>query len=303
MEAKQKFRIAGIGEILWDIYREKRFLGGAPANVAIHSRQLGDEGLIASRIGDDGMGRELIRALNRKHISKEYLQIDKRKGTGTVFIELQVSGEPIFRCGEDVAFDYLEFTPALERLKQKADAIVFSSLGQRNSVARDTIQQVLHDFQGLKVFDVNSSSRSVAFGEAIKLSMAQAQVVKVSASELNLLKKIFHREGDRTLDFCRDMMDSYGIQMFAITSGCEGASLVSRDEIVREAALPIEARDTTGAGDAFTAGLVHKVLRKKPLEDVLAFANLLGAFICTLEGATPRFTAADIQAFSEGFAA
>ena len=303
MKTKQKFKIVGIGEILWDIYREERYLGGAPANVAIHSRQLGDEGLIVSRIGDDGMGRELIRALQEKRISKEYLQIDKRKGTGTVFIELQVSGEPTFRCSRDVAFDYLEYTPALEQLKQRVDAIVFSSLGQRNAAARDTIQHFLQDFEGLKVFDVNSSSRSANFEEIIKLSLAQADVVKASTAELNSLKKLFHREGDRSLDFSRDMMDFFDIGLFAITGGCEGATLISRDEMVQQPALPIEARDTTGAGDAFTAGLVHKYLRQASLDEILTFANLMGAFICTLQGATPTFTAADVQAFSKQFAA
>jgi len=303
MKTKQKFKIVGIGEILWDIYREERYLGGAPANVAIHSRQLGDEGLIVSRIGDDGMGRELIRALQEKRISKEYLQIDKRKGTGTVFIELQVSGEPTFRCSRDVAFDYLEYTPALEQLKQRVDAIVFSSLGQRNAAARETIQHFLQDFEGLKVFDVNSSSRSANFEEIIKLSLAQADVVKASTAELNLVKKLFHREGDRSLDFSRDMMDFFDIGLFAITGGCEGATLISRDEMVQQPALPIEARDTTGAGDAFTAGLVHKYLRQASLDEILTFANLMGAFICTLQGATPTFTAADVQAFSKQFAA
>ena len=303
MKAKRKFKIVGIGEILWDIYREKRYLGGAPANVAIHSRQLGDEGFIASRVGDDGMGRELIRALHAKFIGKEYLQIDKRKGTGTVFIELQVSGEPIFRCGRDVAFDYLEYTPALEQLKLKADAIIFSSLGQRNSVSRNAIQQFLQDFKGLKIFDVNSTSYSSTFEEIIKLSLAQADVVKASTVELNLLKKIFHREGDRTLAFCRDLIDSYAIQLFAVTSGCEGAMLITQDDVVSQPALPIDARDTTGAGDAFTAGLVHKYLRKAPLAEVMSFASLMGALVCTLEGATPALSEADIQAFSERYAA
>ena len=45
--------IVGLGEVLWDIFPDERRLGGAPANVAFHVEVLGEEGVIASRVGSD----------------------------------------------------------------------------------------------------------------------------------------------------------------------------------------------------------------------------------------------------------
>ena len=119
--------IVGLGEVLWDIYREKRYVGGAPANVALHASYLGEQGVIASRIGNDGLGSELARTIASKGLSTDYLQIDKKKGTGTVVIRLDVRGVPSFICNEDVAFDYLEYTPDFGELAEKADAVVFGT--------------------------------------------------------------------------------------------------------------------------------------------------------------------------------
>ncbi|MGH7455649.1 MAG: PfkB family carbohydrate kinase, partial [bacterium] len=99
-QPKEKFTIVGIGEVLWDIYRDRRYLGGAPANFAIHAAQLGDEGLLVSRIGDDGMGRELIQALRQRRLPVEAIQIDEKKPTGTVMVSLDVKGVPSFRCSQ-----------------------------------------------------------------------------------------------------------------------------------------------------------------------------------------------------------
>ena len=49
----KKYRVAGLGEILWDLLPEGKQLGGAPANFAYHARALGTEGIVISAIGND----------------------------------------------------------------------------------------------------------------------------------------------------------------------------------------------------------------------------------------------------------
>src|SRR5260221_4760147 len=53
----------GLGELLWDLFPEGKQLGGAPANFAYMTRLLGDEGLVASRVGADALGRAAGRRL------------------------------------------------------------------------------------------------------------------------------------------------------------------------------------------------------------------------------------------------
>lgn len=283
----RKFKVVGIGEVLWDIYRESRFLGGAPANVAVHASQLGDDGIVVSRIGNDGMGNELIRALKEKGLSTEYLQVDQKKGTGTVHISLSVSGEPSFFCTEDVAFDYLQFTPRLKELAEQSDAVVFGTLAQRHAVSRQTIQQFLQHTKGMRVFDVNARHAGSGFQEIVQASLTLATVLKMNEVEIELLKQSFRKEGDGDVAFARYLIDRFDLEFVVLTQGVEGAAIVLENDLVVEKAPEIRVVDATGAGDAFTAALVHTHLRGLPPAPVLRFANAIAAFVCTQKGATP----------------
>ena len=49
--------MVGLGEVLWDLLPSGKVLGGAPANFAYMTSVLGDEGIVASRVGNDNLGR------------------------------------------------------------------------------------------------------------------------------------------------------------------------------------------------------------------------------------------------------
>ena len=52
----EKFLVIGLGEVLWDLLPSGKVLGGAPTNFAYMSTALGDEGVVASRIGNNSLG-------------------------------------------------------------------------------------------------------------------------------------------------------------------------------------------------------------------------------------------------------
>ena len=92
----KKLNVLGIGELLWDIFNDSRKPGGAPANVAFHLNQLGMNGIIASRIGEDSLGEEIQKFLMEMGISVSFLQHDSNHPTGTVTVELDQSGCRLF---------------------------------------------------------------------------------------------------------------------------------------------------------------------------------------------------------------
>ena len=53
-------RLLAFGEILFDCYPDKRFLGGAPLNLAAHAVRCGAEAFLLSAVGKDKAGREAI---------------------------------------------------------------------------------------------------------------------------------------------------------------------------------------------------------------------------------------------------
>jgi sugar/nucleoside kinase (ribokinase family) len=73
----------------------------------------------------------------------------------------------------------------------------------------------------------------------------------------------------------------------AVTTGAEGASWVSRDGVVSVPSTPSECVDSTGAGDAFDAGLLVALLAGKAPEECLRAGTRLGAKAVGQVGAQP----------------
>jgi hypothetical protein len=72
----KKHTIIGLGELLWDVFPQRKELGGAPANFAYMTSLLGDEGVVASRVGRDRLGNSAARRLAKLGLSQEVLQLE-----------------------------------------------------------------------------------------------------------------------------------------------------------------------------------------------------------------------------------
>src|SRR5271163_3128920 len=80
--------VVGLGELLWDMLPEGKQLGGAPANFSVMSARLGNRGVIASRLGDDALGREARKRLARLPADVDSIQKDAKHPTGSVSVTL-----------------------------------------------------------------------------------------------------------------------------------------------------------------------------------------------------------------------
>src|SRR6478736_6873891 len=78
----------GLGEVLWDILPTGRVLGGAPANFAYMTNVLGDQGIVASSVGDDELGREACQLLQKLGLNTSYLQRDNLHETGIATVTI-----------------------------------------------------------------------------------------------------------------------------------------------------------------------------------------------------------------------
>lgn len=123
---ENKGYIVGIGEALWDVLPEGKKLGGAPANFAYHVSQFGLPGYAVSALGDDELGRELLRRLEERGLSCDMARVPYP--TGTVQVEIDVNGVPQYDIRRDVAWDHIPMTPGLEALARETRAVCFGSL-------------------------------------------------------------------------------------------------------------------------------------------------------------------------------
>ena len=291
-------KIVGLGEILWDVYPDEKHLGGATSNVAFHAGNLGEEPIVVSRIGSDPPGDALLGEMESRGYLTAYIQRDSVKPTGSVRIDLDEKGVPSFICGEDEAFDYLQWTTDLAHLASQADAVFFGILAQRLPVSRQTIQSFLNAAdRALKIFDPNLREIPEDFFPVLEASFQKADILKLNEDEEQMLGQFYRKEALSRKEFLVWLLEKFHLKAVCLTLGERGAFCQTERESVYSPGYSILPVDTTGSGDAFIAALVVQWLRKKTLLQVLDFANAVGAFVATQKGAVPKYSTADIQEF------
>ena len=286
--ATTKFTTVGLGELLWDVFPNSRQLGGAPANFAYMTNLLGDEGVVASRIGSDALGDEAKRWLEQMGLDTSWVQCDATHRTGVVLVKVDAQGQPTFEIAQPVAWDFLEWSASWQRLARRADAVCFGSLAQRSPQSRETTHSFLNTIrpETTRVFDVNLRQ---AFYSAQILSDAakHADILKLNHDELPTLVQLlgvpFHDEESAA----QWLLNTFHIKLVCLTRGARGSLLVSEYAKHEHPGVPVQVADTVGSGDAFTAALVYHYLRRAPLEQMNEAANRMGSWVASQTGATP----------------
>jgi fructokinase len=282
------YTIVGIGELLWDRLPEGEQLGGAPANFAYHASLFGSRAGVLSRVGKDRLGDRALDRLRSLRLPADFVQLDEARATGTVVVEVDASGQPDFIITEEVAWDYLEFTPQWQALAAGADAVCFGTLAQRSPASRQTIRRFIGATRkdALLIFDINLR-RPFYTREIILESFALARLAKINRDELAQLAAMFELSGSSEIEMARRLLGEFALELVCITRGSQGSLLVSRAEAVEHPGFAVDVVDTVGAGDAFTAALAFHYLSRAPLAVINRAANLMGATVAGHAGATP----------------
>jgi len=276
------FTIVGLGEILWDFLPTGRQLGGAPTNFAYMSHLLGNRAVVASRLGKDDLGAEATERLKSLGIDASHLQRDASHPTGTVAVEVRRGGQPRFTIQENVAWDFLQWSPSWKKLATIADAVCFGTLAQRSPQSRRTIMQFLKHTKAVRVFDVNLRQHFYST-DVVRGSIALATIVKMNDTELPIVLKLLGLPQDKNP---RRLLD-LGPKLVCVTRGSRGSVLFTRRQTVEHPGFRVRVADTVGAGDAFTAGLAHEYLRGSSPEHMSDTANRLGSWAAAQSGGTP----------------
>jgi fructokinase len=284
----KKYIVVGLGELLWDLLPAGKQLGGAPANFAYITSLLGDKGIPASRLGEDALGAAALQRLRELGLSTEYIQKDAGHPTGTVQVEVDSAGQPRFEISESVAWDFLQWTRQWQTLAQQADAVCFGSLAQRGENSRATIRTFVLASRpdAVRVFDVNLRQNFYS-AHVLSESMRLAMLVKLNHEELPRIMRLFELEHHSEEDSARRLMSLHDLKLVCVTRGNGGSLLISADECSEHPGFKVKVADTVGAGDAFTAALVHGYLRGTSLAQINDNANRVGAWVASHSGATP----------------
>ena len=279
-----------MGEALWDVLPEGKKIGGAPANFAYHAAQYGLDTLAISALGNDALGDEIAQKFADKKLNVLMPRVPFP--TGTVQVELDAQGVPTYDIKEGVAWDNIPFTPELEEVARNCRAVCWGSLAQRNEVSRNTIRRFLDATPKdcLKIFDINL--RQNFYNEELLLdSFKRCDILKINDEELVTIGRLFGYPGLDMSNKCWLILGKYNLDMLVLTCGVNGSYVFKPGAMTFLETPKVDVADTVGAGDSFTASFCAAILKGLSVSDAHQLAVETSAYVCTCNGAMPRFPA------------
>ena len=286
------FVVVGIGELLWDRFPDgRRELGGAVANLVYHATQLGDRGVLASRVGADAAGDDLAARLGALGVDCSYLQRDPAHPTGSVDVEL-AGGHPSYTIHEQVAFDFPVLDRRWQELAARTDAVTFGTLAQRTPAAAAVIRRFVAACPPgcVRLLDVNLRQQFWS-AELLQHSLRAATAVKLNDEELPAVAAAAGAAGGSAGAILRRLVERYRLRLACLTRGARGCLLVADGSGAEHRGTRVAVADTVGAGDAFAAAVLYHLLRGSSLARMAAAANDYSAFVATRRGGTPPLPA------------
>lgn len=293
-----KRKIIAFGEILWDLLPSGPRLGGAPYNFIYRMDSLGNRGICISRIGSDDLGDKILSRMNKDGVDTNYLQRDPVKHTGTVSVDLTKPDAPDYTIHKDVAYDYVQLQDRYFTVMEEADAFCFGTLAQRNEQSRNVFLRLLKKSKKvLRFCDINLRKECYT-SATVSESLLQSDIVKISEEEMGALEEISGVSSRIPHEFAEVMGDTYKIDLLLISLGDKGGYLYSKKEgSYYYPGFKVRVADTCGAGDAFSAGFLHKYLQTQDAGESLRFANALGALVAAQNGATEPISVDEAEYF------
>jgi ribokinase len=270
-----------------------RSLGGKGANQAIALRRLGVDVALVAGLGGDDFGDSFLDCFRREGVETRYLHRDPEAPTGVAFPMLLPGGANaiVAAPAASLRLPVAAVTAAAPRIRE-ADALLLqlevpaAVAAAAMAVAREA---------GVQVF----LNPAPYVDEAPRLA-ARADVLIPNQAEAEALAGTPLRTPEDALR-AAERLRSLGPEVVVITLGEQGAA-ASGPGIRRVApGCRVEAVDSTGAGDAFCAGLVAARCRGAGWSEALDFACACGALACRGAGVVPWLpTAAEVRELCSG---
>lgn len=291
------FIAAESGKPLAEVRLFRKNPGGAPANVAVGLHFHHIPVRLWSKVGKDSFGQFLKGQIKELGLPVDGIAEDPLHPTKLAFVGISEDGDRYFEFhNRNSAEQYITADDLNVKLLEKASVFHFGGVALLGKVTARTTFQVLpvaRKNHCLVSFDPNirldlcKNSEQVI--DRIRQAIPLVDILKLSGEEYQMvLSGTTPRE-----------ILSQGVSLLVITEGAQGCRFVTRRLDVRVAAQPVEAVDTTGAGDAFTAALLAFLLKhpdwrlsslsEKQVREMGKFANRWAGKIVQRQGAISAY--------------
>jgi len=252
--------------------------GGKGANQAVAAALLGAKSYLVSCLGEDHIGDLLLENARKKGVSTDYVVRDPATYTGVALIIIDKEGRNVIAVAPGA--DHMLATEDIDRASEvmaKSDVILLQL-----EIPLEIVSYVIRkasQFKKVKTI-LNPAPARVLPGDVLK----NVYVLTPNEVEAELLSGLSvanvndaERAGKRII--------KKGVTSVVITLGEKGSFVVTQKESKLVPAIKVKPVDTTGAGDAFNAGLAFALAEGKEIEEAARFANFVAALKITKLGA------------------
>lgn len=287
------------------------YAGGAPANVAVAVARLGGDARFVGMLGADMFGDMLATQLRDAGVDIRHVRRTPAAKTALAFVSLDAAGERSFSFYRPPAADLLfaegDFAP--DTFDDAAVFHVCSNSLTEPGIAAATLAGMRRARAAGALLSVDLNLRTSLWSDAIDplprlwQMLDEADLVKLCRSELDFLART--DSADAVLQRLLQMR----AQCVLVTDGAAPIRWHTRTRQGVAPTFPVDALDTTAAGDAFVgawlqalveqgldAGSVATFFASAALEEPLRFAAAAGALATTRHGAFAAMpTHADVE--------
>ncbi|MEE1668458.1 ribokinase [Streptomyces sp. WAC07094] len=255
--------------------------GGKGANQAVAAARLGARTALLARVGDDGHGRLLLQSQRAAGVDPAGVLVGGAP-TGVALITVDPSGD-----------NSIVVSPGANARLAPEDVRAASGLLQASRVVSaqleiplETVVEVVRSLLSGTRFVLNPSPPRPLPAEVL----AACDPLIVNEHEARV---IAGGELDGSPEDWAAALLALGPRSVVVTLGAEGALVATGEAMTRIKSVKVDAVDTTGAGDAFTAALAWRLGAGSSLPDAAAYAARVGAAAVTRPGAQESFPTAE----------
>ncbi|WDO08275.1 ribokinase [Streptomyces murinus] len=258
--------------------------GGKGANQAVAAARLGARTALLARVGEDGHGRLLLDSLRSAGVDPSGV-LAGGAPTGVALITVDPSGDNsiVVSPGANA-----RLTPADVRAAEgllRASRVVSAQL----EIPLETVVEVVRNLPSGTRFVLNPSPPRPLPAEVL----AACDPLIVNEHEARVI--LGADAGADPEDWARGLL-AMGPRSVVVTLGAEGALVYDGSGAARVASVKVDAVDTTGAGDAFTAALAWRLGAGAALAEAAGYAARVGAAAVTRAGAQESYpTAGEVE--------
>ncbi len=289
------YDIVCFGELLWDMLPSGKVVGGAPFNISNRVQSLGLRSAVITSVGDDALGHELIEVVKSKGNVTDYIQIHPQLPTSQVIIHVSESGEPHYDIIHPVAWDDILSSEVIIDLIGSSRVFVYSSLALRDPRSRDVLFALLPHAR-IKVCDINLREGHYDRSTILRM-LDHADIIRMNEYELKMACDWVDLAYENFEQAVIMMAEHYQLDSVIATLGSDGAISYKDGQFYRQPVFEVDVIDTVGAGDAFLATYLSKVLSGAGEQEALQYGCVIGALTASKHGGTPRIVQSEIDLF------